>query len=68
VGSGKTVIAAAALIAALDSGQQGALMVPTEILAQQHYSRLKDMLPDIALLSGSLGAKERKPIIEGLKT
>ncbi|MCL1940690.1 MAG: ATP-dependent DNA helicase RecG [Synergistaceae bacterium] len=68
VGSGKTVIAAAALIAALDSGQQGALMVPTEILAQQHYFRLKNMLPDIALLSGSLGAKERKSIIEGLKS
>jgi len=68
VGSGKTVIAAAVLIAALDSGKQGALMVPTEVLAQQHYSRLKCMLPNIALLSGSLSINERKSIIEGLKT
>ena len=68
VGSGKTAIAAAVLTAALDSEKQGALMVPTEILAQQHYSRLKNMLPNIALLSGSLNTNERKLIIEGLKT
>ena len=68
VGSGKTVIAAAAMCAALDSAHQGALMVPTEVLAQQHYFRLKSLLPDIALLSGSLGIKERRSIIEGLKT
>ena len=68
VGSGKTVIAAAVLTAALDNDKQGALMVPTEVLAQQHYSRLKNMLPNIALLSGSLNTNERKSIIEGLKT
>jgi ATP-dependent DNA helicase RecG len=68
VGSGKTVIAAAVLTAALDSDKQGALMVPTEVLAQQHYSRLKTMLPNIALLSGSLNVNERKLITEGLKT
>jgi len=68
VGSGKTVIAAAAMNAALDNARQGALMVPTEILAQQHYSRLKNIFPDIALLSGSLGIKERKSITEGIKS
>jgi ATP-dependent DNA helicase RecG len=68
VGSGKTAIAAAVLTAALDSEKQGALMVPTEVLAQQHYSRLSKMLPNIALLSGSLNTNERKLIIEGLKT
>ena len=68
VGSGKTVIAAAVLTAASECEKQGALMVPTEVLAQQHYSRLKNMLPNIALLSGSLSINERKSIIEGLKT
>ncbi|MCL1875972.1 MAG: ATP-dependent DNA helicase RecG [Synergistaceae bacterium] len=68
VGSGKTVIAAAALCAALDSGKQGALMVPTEILAQQHYARLSKMLPNVAILSRSLNTQERKSVIEGLKT
>lgn len=68
VGSGKTVIAAAALCAVLDSGKQGALMVPTEILAQQHYSRLCKMLPNVAILSRSLNTQERKSVIEGLKS
>jgi ATP-dependent DNA helicase RecG len=52
----------------LDSDKQGALMVPTEILAQQHYSRLSQLLPNIAILSRSLNAKERKSVIEGLKS
>ena len=38
VGSGKTVVALAALLAAVQSGHQGALMVPTEVLAEQHFS------------------------------
>lgn len=44
VGSGKTVVAAMALLCAIENGYQGALMVPTEILAEQHYYNLSDML------------------------
>ena len=43
VGSGKTVVAAMALLCAIENGYQGALMVPTEILAEQHYYNLSDM-------------------------
>ena len=43
VGSGKTVVAAMALLSAIENGYQGALMVPTEILAEQHYYNLSDM-------------------------
>ena len=44
VGSGKTVVAAMALLRAIENGYQGALMVPTEILAEQHYYNLSEML------------------------
>ena len=44
VGSGKTVVAAMALLCAIENGYQGALMVPTEILAEQHYYNLSEML------------------------
>ena len=44
VGSGKTVIAAAALLAAIENGRQGVMMAPTEILAEQHFSTLKQLL------------------------
>ena len=47
VGSGKTVVAAMALICAIENGYQGALMVPTEILAEQHYYNLSEMLKDL---------------------
>ena len=43
VGSGKTVVAAMALLSAIENGYQGVLMVPTEILAEQHYYNLSDM-------------------------
>ena len=43
VGSGKTVIAALALVKTVENGYQGAMMVPTEILAEQHYSTLSNM-------------------------
>ena len=48
VGSGKTVIAAAALLKAVDSGFQGALMAPTELLAEQHYLTLTNLLESAA--------------------
>ena len=47
VGSGKTVVAAMALLCSIENGYQGALMVPTEILAEQHYYNLTEMLQDL---------------------
>ncbi|MCU9612145.1 ATP-dependent DNA helicase RecG [Caldibacillus lycopersici] len=70
VGSGKTVVAAIALYAAVTSGYQGALMVPTEILAEQHTESLKKMLQPfgvrVELLTGSTKKKQRNIILEGL--
>jgi ATP-dependent DNA helicase RecG len=63
VGSGKTVVAAAALLAAAANGYQGALLAPTEILAEQHYRGLSELLAafglKVVLLTGSQKAKER---------
>ena len=47
VGSGKTVVALAALLAAVQSGHQGALMVPTEVLAEQHFAAVRALLGDL---------------------
>ena len=47
VGSGKTVVAAMALLRAIENGYQGALMVPTEILAEQHYYNLSEMFESV---------------------
>ena len=70
VGSGKTVVAAIALYAAVTAGFQGALMAPTEILAEQHLASLESWLEPmgvkVALLSGSTKTKERREILEGL--
>lgn len=71
VGSGKTVVGATALLAAVAAGYQGALMAPTEILAEQHYAGLSRFLnPEgtsllerpirVALLTGSMAAKEKE--------
>ena len=49
VGSGKTVVAAMALLVAIQNGYQGALMVPTEILAEQHYATLAALLTPLGL-------------------
>jgi ATP-dependent DNA helicase RecG len=71
VGSGKTVVAAIALFATVKAGFQGALMVPTEILAEQHLQSLQGLLAphgiEVALLSGSLTAKRRREIISALQ-
>lgn len=71
VGSGKTIVAAIGLYAAVTAGYQGALMAPTEILAEQHEQSLKSLLEPIgvrvALLSGSIKTKERKMILEQLQ-
>lgn len=70
VGSGKTVIAILALVKAIENGFQGALMAPTEILALQHYEKIKDLLEPldihVGLLTGSLKTKEKRAILEGL--
>lgn len=63
VGSGKTVVSLAAVLLAAGRGQQSALMVPTEILAQQHYETAVKILPEnirVLLLTGSMTQKEKK--------
>ncbi|MBO0829621.1 MAG: ATP-dependent DNA helicase RecG [Streptosporangiales bacterium] len=75
VGSGKTVCAVRAMLAVIDSGGQAAILAPTEVLAQQHYRSIVDLLGPLAmggqlggdergtqvvLLTGSLGAVERR--------
>ncbi len=63
VGSGKTIVALMCMLLAIDNGFQACLMAPTEILAQQHYNGLKDLLLQmdikIALLTGSTKRAER---------
>lgn len=72
VGSGKTIISIIAMTANYLSGYQSALMVPTEILAMQHFETMKEILKDfdinISLLTGSLSKKEKDFIHEGLKS
>ncbi len=69
VGSGKTIVAALAALQAIESGKQVAFMAPTEILAEQHYRKLRtwlDGIVQIAWLSGSLPAKVRRKAQESL--
>jgi ATP-dependent DNA helicase RecG len=82
VGSGKTVVALTALLASIDGGRQGALMAPTEVLAEQHLASLRRDLESLSihdesvlggerplsiqLLTGRLRAKERQGVLEGL--
>jgi ATP-dependent DNA helicase RecG len=70
VGSGKTVVAAAAILAAVRSGYQAAMMVPTEILAEQHYTVVSRLLEPFGVkvhrLVGSVRAKGKKLIKEEL--
>ncbi len=67
VGSGKTIVAALALLQAVENGWQGALMAPTEILAEQHWRKLMLWLAplglEVAWLSGSLKKKEKAAMI-----
>ncbi len=57
VGSGKTVVALRAMLAAIDAGGQAALLAPTEVLAAQHHRSITDMLGDLAQ-GGMLGGAE----------
>jgi len=71
VGSGKTLVGLLCMLIALDNGFQGALMAPTEILAQQHYatiSRFLEGMPVVVrLLTGSTKAAERRSILTALR-
>ena len=82
VGSGKTVVALAALLVAVQGGYQGAFMAPTEVLAEQHYFSARGMLDGlsvptegtltgerpvtVALLTNRTGAAERRKLADGL--
>lgn len=70
VGSGKTVVAVFAIYAAITAGYQAALMVPTEILATQHFNKIDELLRPlgvrVALLTGSTKALEKKEIYREL--
>lgn len=70
VGSGKTMVALLAMLIALDNGFQSCIMAPTEILAQQHFYSIKELLENskikIRLLTGSSKTSERKIIHEEL--
>jgi len=78
VGSGKTVVAAWTMLAAVDRGRQAALMVPTEVLAEQHHRTLTELLAPlgvnvldglrVAALTSSTPVKERRRILSELLT
>ena len=84
VGAGKTVVALSALLTAVQGGFQGALMAPTEVLAEQHFASMRAMLGDlnvpdsrrlggerplrVELVSGSRSAADRRRATEGLAT
>nr|WP_248926436.1 ATP-dependent DNA helicase RecG [Paenibacillus hamazuiensis] len=71
VGAGKTVVAAIALYAVVKAGYQGALMVPTEILAEQHKRSLDKLFApygiQVALLTGSLTDRQRRDVLASLQ-
>ncbi len=72
VGSGKTLVALLAMLDAVECGYQAVLLVPTEVLATQHYRTIRnftrDLWLDTALLTGNMSKKERDNILSGLKS
>ncbi|SFV33113.1 ATP-dependent DNA helicase RecG [Thermoflavifilum thermophilum] len=70
VGSGKTIVALLVMLLAVDNGFQACLMAPTEILAQQHYRHITELLEglpvEVALLTGNVRGQQRKQILEGI--
>lgn len=73
VGSGKTIVAILALLQAAANGYQGALMVPTEVLARQHYESMNELFASLeityrpVLLTGSMTAKEKRLAREAIE-
>lgn len=70
VGAGKTVVAGLAMYAAYTAGMQSAIMVPTEILAEQHFESLRQLFPDlsIALLTGGMKAAPRRTALAAIES
>ncbi len=72
VGSGKTVVALYALLRAVEHGYQGALMAPTETLAEQHFATIQSLMPGavvpLGLLTGSTPARRRGDLLSKLAT
>lgn len=70
VGSGKTIVAVLSMLMAIDNGFQACLMAPTEILANQHFESVTEVLRgmniEVALLTGSVKGKQRKYVLDGL--
>lgn len=70
VGSGKTVVSAISLYAVTTAGYQGAIMVPTEVLASQHYKTFMEFFKNtdikVRLLTSSINPKDKKDILDGL--
>lgn len=68
VGSGKTVVALIGLLISVQGGYQGAIMAPTEVLAEQHFLKIKDLLGnlpvEVVILKGGLSTKEKEKIQE----
>ena len=72
VGSGKTLVALMTMLLAIDNGFQACLMAPTEILAQQHYTSINDLVESlgikVGLLTGSVKTKARREIHKGIES
>lgn len=72
VGSGKTIVAVMALLIAVESGYQSAIMAPTEILAEQHYLVMKELLREmeleIVLLLGKISKKEKEEVYRQMES
>jgi ATP-dependent DNA helicase RecG len=70
VGSGKTIVAVLCMLMALDNGMQATLVAPTEILAQQHFNSINELLKpldiQVGLLTGSVKKSARKPLLNQL--
>ncbi len=70
VGSGKTLVALMCMLISIDNGFQSAMMVPTEILANQHYKSIKELVEgldiQVRLLTGSTKTRERRELLEHL--
>lgn len=71
VGCGKTIVAAVSLLLVVENGYQGTLMVPTQVLAVQHYEELKKLFVNfgikVELLTGNTSAKDRRRILSAVK-